>query len=302
MKRRNFNEIYQKLSMQKDPNLEGLRQRKTILGIICVVLIVILFFGMSAFKRSDSIPVFTFIMVSSTVIVVVLSLITSAKYRSLYKQSVINTLVKSYSPDLYFEQNAGISMMEYDRANYREFYDSFRSEDLIQGRIDNEFSIKMSEVHTEKTEYTTDSEGRTQTEHVTVFHGIFGFVLLQDRLFPNFDISTNSFFSKYAKSRVEVDSSNFEKYYDLYAEDKVRTMEIFTSDLIEEFNHVKDELKNPIQVKVDFFRMNMSNAFEAPTFGKALDFDIIYRNFKLIDMPARIVSKILENYQHAKQD
>lgn len=301
MKARNFNEIYEQVARQKDSTLDNLQKRKKISGASILILIILFFFtSRFLFKNYTIVVIYTII----TIFDVVIFIITSSKYNSFYKQTVIKNLVSAYSPDLSFCNKPGISEMEYNRAGYNEYHNRFFSEDLIQGNVDNEFFIKMSEVEVQKEETYINSEGKTETETTTIFRGLFGFVDIKNKMIPDFEISTNNFFGKYSKSRIEVDSSNFEKYYDLYTPDKVRTMEIFTSDLIELFNTVKDELNSPIQVKVFhgilYFRISMKNSFEAPTFGKTLDFNAMEQNFKLIDRPIRLVSKILENAENVQ--
>lgn len=259
---------------------------------------VILFLALLFFKHISNDYIIT-IFVIAEIFAVILYIVTSTKYRTLYKQTVISNLVKAYCSDLKYDHSSGVSSLEYSRANYREHYDRFNSEDLILGTIDDEFYIKMSEVKTEIEETTTDSDGNTRTYYVTVFHGIFGYVDFNDKLLPYFEVSSNKYFGKYNNKRIEIDSAEFEKNYDLYTEDKIRTMEIFTSDLIEKFNNFNRNINTPIQIKtrngILYFRLRMNNSFEAPRFGQALDYDSMYHNFELIDEPLQIFAKIFEN-------
>lgn len=296
MKNRNFNEIYKNILIEKDPILDILRRRKLISGILIFAILIAIALFIKVLVENIVFMVIAFALVACNATIYIMS---STQYRSIYKKTVIANLVKQYCSTLQFENKMGVSPREYDRANYREYYDRFHSEDLIYGNIDDEFYIRMSEVKAEREEVTTDSEGHTQTHYVTVFQGLFGFIDVNDKFLPQFEVSSNKFFGKYSKSRIEVDSAEFEKSYDLYTEDKIRTMEIFTADLIEKFIEFKQNLNNPIQIKIVngilFFRVRMNNSFEAPTFGKALDFNSMYHNFKLIDEPIKLLSGIFKN-------
>lgn len=296
MKQRNFNEIYEKIQREKNPILETLQKRKNISGVAIFVVLIILFISMKYIDMSFGFLAFFAII---EICIVTTYIIFSSKYRALFKQTVIANLVKAYDSGLDFNGKYGVSEAEYNRAGYREYYDIFHSEDLISGSIDNEFYIKMSEVKTEREETTTDSEGNTTTHYVTVFRGLYGYIDVKDKFLPYFEVCSNKFFGKYNKTRIEIDSAEFEKYYDLYTEDKIRTMEVFTSELIEKFNDFKNSLTSPIQVKVQngtlYFRLRMKDSFEAPTFGKALDYQILYHNFMLIDEPIKLFTKIFEN-------
>ena len=296
MKKRNFNEIYEKVRNEKDPMLEILRKRAITCALIC--LFMTLGFGYVLYKFTDytAVKVIYGLIDFISLIVFLLSI---GKYNQLYKENIIVSLVKAYSPGLGFNRKSGVSSYEYNKANFKEYYDVFHSEDLIHGTIDDEFTIKMSEVKTEKKETTVDSQGHTQTHYVTVFRGIYGFIDVNDKFLPPFEVCSNKFFGKYNKSRIEVDSAEFEKYYDLYTIEKVRTMEVFTADLIEKFNRFKNELKTPIQIKVQggtlYFRLKMNDSFEASIFRESLDFKNLYHTFQLIDEPMSIFGQIFEN-------
>lgn len=296
MKIRNFNDIYQKLLSEKSPILDTLHTRVLISAGSIFAILIIFCIAMSMDMVNGTVMGCFAI---AEIFAVVIYILTSTKYRSIYKQTVIANMVRAYDPELNFEHKYGVTEAQYNKAGFREYHDRFRSEDLIFGRIDDEYDIRMSEVKTEREERTTDSEGHTQTTYVTVFQGIYGYIDVKDKFLPYFEVCSNKFFGKYDKARIEVDSAEFEKYYDLYAEDKIRTMEVFTSDLIEKFNIFKDKLNTPIQIKVKngtlFFRLKMNNSFEAPTFGKALDFKAMSHNFDLMNEPLSLFSKIFEN-------
>lgn len=296
MKVRNFNEIYQKILSEKSPILDTLHKRLLISAASIFVILIIFCIVMSRNMLNGTVLSF-FVVVEFLAVAVYI--VTSTKYRALYKQTVIANMVRAYDPELNFDHKYGVTEAQYNRAGFREYHDRFRSEDLIFGRIDDEYDIRMSEVKTEREETSTDSEGHTQTNYVTVFQGIYGYIDVKDKFLPYFEVSSNRFFGKYDKGRIEVDSAEFEKYYDLYAEDKIRTMEVFTSDLIEKFNGFKDKLNTPIQIKVKngtlFFRLKMNNSFEAPTFGKALDYTAMSHNFDLLNEPLSLFSKIFDN-------
>ena len=301
MKNVNFNDIYMNLLKEKDPELDKIQKERIVSCIsfyaIMIILTIMIFNYWSNFKinmylfviflLADLFCLFTYILVS-------------AKYKNLYKQTVISQLVKGYSPNLNYNGNLGVSSLDYRNANYNETYNKFYSEDLIEGYLDEKYHIKMSEVVVEQEETRRDSEGNKETTSSIVFSGWFGYVDIPDKLFPYFEVSTNNIFNKYNGSRIEVDSAEFEKYFDLYTVDKIRTMQIFTADLIEEFNKAREDLKKSVQVKVIgqrlFFRFaGEKNSFEAPNYKKVLDFDEMYYNFKLIDRPIKLISKILEN-------
>lgn len=223
----------------------------------------------------------------------------SGKYRSLYKQTVISNLVEAYSTKLRYDRKVGVLEHEYRSAGFNEIYNKFYSEDLIQCIIDEKFGIRMSDVIIEREDYEPDSNGRMQKRSAVVFRGLFGVIKPLEVLLPYFEVAKNSYINKYSGKRIEVDSLEFENHYDLYTDDKIRTMEVFTSDVIDEFNNIREEFKHSIQVKSKnsmlYFRISLPDSFEAPNISGTLDFDLMYKNFKKIDMPISLASKIIEN-------
>ena len=85
----------------------------------------------------------------------------------------------------------------------------------------------------------------------------------------------------------------------MFASDKVRAMEIFTADLIDEINKLREDTGYTIQLKVIhnqvFFRIHCGEAFEAPLLKNATDYSVLYKYFKMIDSPISIITKLIEN-------
>lgn len=296
MKTRNFNEIYEKMLIKKDPMLDKLQRRKQLLALVFLCLIILFFVIYPKMGNKNAFLVFYIIL--AFLDFGLLALI-GIKYRQMYKINIIQNLVKSYSEGLNYNSKYGVSISDYVSSNFPGYFNKFHSEDLIQGNIDNEFNIKMSEIKLEKEETTIDGDGNTTTNSVIVFRGIYGFVDIRDKMPPYFYVSNDKKMNKYNDFRIEVDSAEFEKYYDLYSEDKIRTMQVFTAELIEEFNRAREELKATMELKSErgriYFRIPMKDLFEAPDFSKTLDFNKMYNNFKVIDSPIRLISKLIEN-------
>ena len=68
----------------------------------------------------------------------------------------------------------------------------FYSEDLIEGILEDGSSLRMSQVHTQVEETTTDSDGHTTTSYVTTFLGLYGVITLKTATKADFMIKNNS--------------------------------------------------------------------------------------------------------------
>lgn len=293
---RNFNEIYQKICSNGVEELTELRKKSNFALIMLIVLIVL---GAIVFVTAKEANALCIICPLGAIVALVNYIVSNSKYKKAFKSAVMEKLVSYYDENLRFQANSGVSRADYNAGGFSDNYDHFYSEDLITGTINNELILKMSQVKTTRQETRTDSEGHTTTETVTVFYGLYGMVDIGNSRIPEFSITSNNVLNRFSKSRIEMDSSEFEKNFDIFGIDKVRIMEIFTSDLIEQFNKFTNNSKDAIQIKTTprtlFFRIHCGEAFEAPKMKSAIDFDTLYKYFYMIDGPIGITLKLIEN-------
>lgn len=289
MRTLNFNKVYEKILAEESSKIIKLQRRKQLLQSLAIILIIIcVFIAIVSVRKNIILSIFLMDLI--LVFAFIFRILIVSRYNTLCKETIINALLRNYSEDLNFYANLGISQFEYDNADFSTTYNKFRSKGLIEGNVDDEYDIKITRISL----YNDSGDYRT-----TTFLGFFGIVNTSDVTFPDFYVSVNKNKNRYNNSRMELEFTEFEKYFDLYADDKINVMRIFTPDLIEEFNRAKQELRLPIEVKASngelFFRIKTENDFAAPNFKDALDYEILYNNFKLIDTMIRLISKIVEN-------
>lgn len=297
---RNFNEIYKEIYTNGYKELEQYKKKNLIGALITIIMFAFLYMAFSQ-KSFSLIFIFLALFVGSL-------LYTSnarGRYKEAFKELVIHRLVYLYNPELQYSAIMGVTKNEYTESFFDNFFNKFHSEDGIKGTLLNKYNFKMSEVTTSSVETKTNANGRTeQVEHI-VFRGLFGIVDIKDIMILKMDITSDNLLNKYNKSRIEVDSNEFEDKYDLFSLDKVRTMEIFTSDLIEEFNKFEKETGAIMQIKVVpnklYFRVKISDNFELPFLKSSLDYNSLYNNFKMIDYPLTLITKILKNAENTKK-
>ena len=106
--------------------------------------------------------------------------------------------------------------------------------------------------------------------------------------------------NRFKKNRIEVDSAEFEQYYDLIATDRLLALKIFTPELIEIFNELRREHpKSGFELKIEgskvYFRFKCGHdLFEPPIFKSDLDEKTIKRYFKLIYYPFELSKEIVK--------
>ena len=131
----------------------------------------------------------------------------------------------------------------------------------------------MAEVFTEHVETHTDSEGNTHTTRTTIFHGLFAKVTSEKSITSELRIVQDKI-GKYNKNRLNMDSSEFEKYFDVITDNKIIAMQLLTADVMEEMIEFenKTNMKYDIVVKENeiYLRFHCGDMFEPQLVRKGI--------------------------------
>ncbi len=296
MKRR-FTEIYNEVYAKNNEQLETLRKRKLI-GVI-FFMIAIAFTIVFCIKVGTTNERYLTLIFLALFLEIILFLIYAGKntksiYSKIYKENVISELVNGVDSNLNYSPYSGVSESVFRMSKFDRGYDEFSSEDYISGTLESRITVEMSNILTQEWRTTTDSDGNTSRELVTTFSGMFGRIILPELFCTEFEIYKNSKFRQLVANRIEVDSAMFEKIYDCFSIDKVRTMEILSSDIIEKFvelqqNAIKSGvLEMKCTSNMIFFRISNGDVFETHVFRKAIQFDELHKYYKLVEFPIEI--------------
>lgn len=237
--------------------------------------------------------------ISISVCVLLILLISGNKnYRRIYKENVIEGLVKAYNEEFYYSPTTGITRTEYGMSHFDNKIDEYFSEDRIYGTLEKGDNFQLAEVATFEITRTVDSEGKVKEEKTQTFRGMYGVVRLEKNTLANIYIANNSKFRKFNKNRLEVDSSLFEEYYDCITEDRVTAMRIFTSELIEKYIEIVKDNKYGFELKIIdntiYFRYKTNQLFEPPMFSSGLDKNFVKKNYKVIYYPLEIMRSTID--------
>lgn len=231
---------------------------------------------------------------SLSVCVLLLLLMSGNKnYKRIYKENVIEKLVKAYNEKFYYSPTSGITKVEYGLSNFDNKVDEYYSEDRVFGTMGNGDNFQLAEVVTFEVTKTKDADGNVKENKTQTFRGMYGITRLEKNTQANIYIASNSKFRKFNKNRVEVDSSLFEEYYDCMTKDKITAMRIFTSDLIEKYIEIVKDNKYGFELKIVdnmvFFRYKTNQLFEPPMFSSGLDKNFVKKNYKVLYYPLEIM-------------
>ena len=292
----NFEIIYEDVYNASVNRLNEVKRknRMIILTVLIILLIINIIIYVVIEYKAESL-----VAIAISIIVVFIYYITGKQgYRRVFKQTVIENLVKNYNPKLYYSID-GITRMDYKISEFDSRFDDFQSEDRIYGRLKTGDNVQIAEIITYDIRITNDLNGRGREERVKTFSGMYGIVRLEKNLLSNIQISLNSIMKRNNKNRIEMDSSEFEQYYDLITKDKITAMRIFTSDLIEEMVELREKTKTPIELRIVdnyiFFRYRCGQMFEPPLIRNGLDKKLLKNYYKYIYYPIEFLEKLCNN-------
>ena len=299
---KNFNEIYEEIYKQNHEDLEKLRKdRAKKAAILTAVALIGMFIIMKvAMNNMGSMMFFSWFLVISIMLIVIITATNKGKYTKIFKQKVIEPFVKNIDENLNYNANKGISSALYRQGEF-ELFDRYSSEDGIEGILDGKYQVRMAEVHTE--DVSTDSEGHTHT--YTLFHGIFGNVECAKNIGTELKIhSDKGVFGKIfkGKTKIEMDSSEFERHFDVYADNKIVAMQILTSDIMDMMIQFREESKIKYELTIKenqiYIRFHTGEVFEPKMFTNSLDYDMLKKYYDIIEFifkVSREINKVIEN-------
>lgn len=297
---KNFNEIYIKIRKEYEAPIEAMRQQsKNKITAVSVIAILIGLFLTIVFAQTFVDGIIFFVL--SFIVGLTYSVLSKDKneYTKYFKEKVIKTFVKEYSEALEYRSEQGISPNIYKEGEF-ERYDSYSTEDLITGTLNEKYKIIMAEVYTESE--STDSEGHTS--YTTLFHGLFAKIEFDKNLNTNMKIRRNSEALFRKKEKLEMDSSEFEEKFDVYSEDKIIAMQLLTSDIMQMLLDFKEKNKITPEMTLKgntlYIRFSTGDMFEPMLLKKALDYDTLKKYYDTINFTLDITEKFLKNIEETE--
>lgn len=155
----------------------------------------------------------------------------TSKYKNDFKKYIINELIKNFYDDVNYAPQGIMPRNIYDEGKYSQYYNKYHSDDYFEGKIDNKYEIKMAEVRTEYERTDYDSEGNPTTTTTSVFNGLFSKINMNKSI--NSELIIRNRVGMFNKNKLEMDSQEFEKYFDVVSDNKIIGMQILTPDIME---------------------------------------------------------------------
>jgi len=256
-----FDEIYEELQNRDKSELnivwkeaeKANKEAKKISGIICLIVdVFVIMFSLKDIISSGSLDLLVAIVMKVVFINLGILLLVSMKketerkynvFNDKYKKILINKLMGNFYNNLEYFPNKEMPEYIYEKLQY-EHYDRYSSEDYFEALINKKNSIQMAEILTQKEKKHTNSE----TILITKFHGLFAKIELDKSINEELRIMQNG--DAFLRgNKLKMDSSEFEKYFDVQTSNKIVGMQLLTADVMEELI----DFENKTKMKYDIF-------------------------------------------------
>ena len=295
-----FSELYARLYTENFAELEAMRAKSKKTTVLAILIIAV------TFILASINPIFFILLF----VAIIIGTISSAKnkkvpvemrgksYPEVFKEKIVTPLIENTFEGAKYTPKEGISSMEYRKADYKEYYDRFHSEDQIIAplRVKGEVvtSISFAEVHTERE--SKDSDG--DTTYVTVFSGLSGSFLIPKDTGKNIYIRANGRVSNWNKNKVKMDMSEFEKIFDVESDDKILAMRILTSDVMAEMIDLYKKYKYRFEINIlndtVYMRLSTGPMFEPSIFKSSMEYKQIEKYYLVLKALTNIAEHVYE--------
>jgi len=211
-----------------------------------------------------------------------------------FKNNIIGTLVKNIFGEFYY--------------NYGQNKENYIGDAAVAYKLYAEASFNNEKpVGVQCTDYIlTDLNSTSQIiiadikDNTKAFTGMFTFIKTTKILPDKICIVKNNAAYYYNEHKVNLDSYEFEKYFDVYSSNKILAMQILTSDVvnvIEDFyNKLKLQFEIIIKENAIYIRFITGNILEAKIFKSAIDkksLFVYYSVLKFINELSTSINKVI---------
>lgn len=268
--------------------------------LVLVILMIIVLNKGHEFGRMMIVPPFIFGIFFINIIIFIISLFfrkKQRKYNTIFKETIIKKIIENFYNNVEYFPNKEMPRRIYDEERY-EYYNRYYSDDYIEAKINNKYDIEMAEVKTVEEETRTDSDGDKHTTRTTKFHGIFAKIVIDKSINSELKIKRNGS-GIFGKNRLEMDSSEFEKYFDVSATNKIIGMQLLTADIMEELIDFQNKTNMRYDIIINnsniYFRFHSGAMFEAGSLKKGvIDKEMIQKYFYMLNFTYNLSDKIIK--------
>lgn len=279
---------------------------RTVLAIIGVIVCYMAFSGFVIILEGDTESILTkniaFMFLGVGIVSGIMSIIIiktnykhKGKYKKKYKEEIISKYIKFVSEKLNYtmeKTDSSNDINEYILANfdYKKF-DKYKVDDYIEGFIDEKTFVKMCDMCIGKLR-----RSRYGNYEDVLFEGMFVKIQGNKDIGAYIEITKNKFKIKAENDRVEMGSQEFDKYFDVYSENKILAMKLLTADIMQ----VLTDFYNKYMIDFDmvfngsdiYLRFSTGKMFEPKIFGNLMNKKLLFNYYCIMKFIVEIAQKV----------
>ena len=266
-------------------------RKKYIIGIIYIITILIVLI-----ITTKNIVIMLGSIFLNNFIIIVLTSKLSNKYSSLYKREFVLKSLKSKFTDLFFRIDSGISINIIETIGMMYRGDIYRTEDYISG--------KYKDIKFEQSDINIESYNSSEEKYRTAFKGrwmIFNFdrelkykIQIFQKGFSNLNVKKIEKLFK----KVQVDSSSFNKKFNVYVQNENEKIYIILPFLMEKIEKISETSKCKVMFcfiddKIHIVLDNNKDMFKpVSVFRKINEEEIIKEISAELDIITQVIDEI----------
>ncbi len=267
---KNFNELYHSIStevtkaMLKDKAIYE-NKRKTFFKNFCgyfygvVIILVFIGFHMSYGSIKEMfLPFLAVAVLTEAGFLVLSSMIYPKVSRSInaqFKGIILHRIADAFGFN--YSYKSPLRATDFTESGFDYDFDFFRSEDMLTGTLKNGSYVILSEILLTKEVTVIDDDGRSHVEERTEYDGVYAKVTIPNAYYALMELKQNDITQKFSKRRVEMESEEFEKKYDIIASDRLQALKVFSSDVIDAILKSDALGVKKLQIKIQYGNMYM---------------------------------------------
>ena len=212
-----------------------------------------------------------------------------------FKQRIMQRMIKNINPTLEYDYFGGKNIFQsyYSTFPKEEEYNGYKFTDFISG--------KMSGIDIEMCKISLLNYSKKTGEKINT---IETFLFSKNKI--NFSspskvmIKPNNYFNAHKRDRIQMDSSKFEKYFDVFSDSDVVAMQILTHDVMEELFLFYLEYRCKFEIVVNdnnlLIKFMTGDVFNPKILKKVTDSDLLLTYYTVLNFITRLCVKINKSF------
>ena len=233
---------------------DELRKKNKKINLITILILLIIDILVLFILKISTNSIFSIIMADVFIYIIIYVIFEGrdiSQFNNDYKENVISKMLENFITNLDYVPSKRMPSYIYDEAKYGGYYNKYSSDDYLEGTINGQ-KIIMADLLVQEETTHTDSDGIETSDTKTIFNGLFGKIELNKSINSNLKITRNHGISLFNKNKIEMDSYDFEKTFNVYSDNNIIAMQLLTADIQEDIL----DLYNKYKINFDIIVMN----------------------------------------------